>query len=81
MLFLIALSLFMIYAAVHFTVGGFFYIYMCKNPCGTIPQGFLAYQILADYSAAMTSTSHSTLLGSCFTATQERAGLPVKYFS
>ena len=35
------------------------------------------------YSAftAMTSTSASTPLGSAFTATQERAGLPVKYFA
>lgn len=35
-----------------------------------------------DYSAtAIASTSQSTFFGSCFTATQERAGLLVKYFS
>ena len=35
-----------------------------------------------NYSAtAIASTSQSTFFGSCFTATQERAGLLVKYFS
>lgn len=33
------------------------------------------------YTSAITSTSHNTFLGSVFTATQERAGLPVKYFA
>ena len=32
-------------------------------------------------TTAITSTSASTFLGSCFTATQERAGFPVKYLS
>lgn len=31
--------------------------------------------------STINSTSQSTLLGSCFTATQERAGFPVKYFA
>ena len=33
------------------------------------------------YSTATTSTSTRTFLGRLFTATHERAGLPVKYFS
>ena len=33
------------------------------------------------YFTAITSTSQSTPFGSAFTATQERAGFPVKYFA
>ena len=33
------------------------------------------------YSSAMTSISTKTFLGRVLTATQERAGLPVKYFA
>ena len=32
-------------------------------------------------SAAISSTSQRTFFGSVFTATQERAGLPVKYLA
>lgn len=73
----------------------FFPLFLCKTENFCPPPRFFPltkekverigtdtlHKLQFSYASATASTSTSTPLGSAETATQERAGLPVKYFA